>query len=145
MLGIACPSHYAPIPFIPHLLMIHVFVYLCVFRHVFAVFLNFFPWMGVRFGNVQWLGSFLDIFFVDSSLPGWGKAFLVAQQMVEETHEFWVFIEVVLAPVRKLGSSPMFLCGFPFFPMAEKSFLVLLSDQEDRSTFWSLEGIVLPM
>ena len=39
----------------------------------FRQFSSFFPWLGGCFGNSQWLGSFLDVFVVVSSLLGWGK------------------------------------------------------------------------
>ena len=88
-----------PIPLCIHVLLFLMFLeLLCIPHSRFDSFLHFFPWLGSRFGNAHWLRSFLNVFAVVSSLPGWENPFFfVAQRMVEETHDFWVFAKIILA------------------------------------------------
>ena len=47
------------------------------FSLTFLLFSSFFPWLGIRLGNAQWLGSSLGVFVVVSSSPGLGNPVFV--------------------------------------------------------------------
>ena len=97
------------------------------FSLMFLLFSSFFPWLGIRLGNAQWLGSSLGVFVVVFLIARARKSrFCFVEWICSSDSRFGGFKRPFLVFLRKLillGIFIMISWGFRHWTMPTNSFL----------------------